>query len=646
MNAAATNIRQLNTMIEALEHIGQGVTVFDENLRLVACNAVFLKMLDFPQQLSEPGTFFGDFIRHNALRGEYGGGDIEAAVAERVAQAQEFVPHAFDRSRPDGTVLHVAGTPLPAGGFVTVYSDVTSERTREAELEERVARRTEELNRNQARLSLIANEIKAGIVFLDSDEIARYANQRFARAYGTTPDGILGRYAKDVISARTHAACKPYFDRARRGESTDFDLNIVLPDGREKYVRTYLRPETSDDGAVTGFYVLSVDVTRQRASDLALANAQKMEALGTLSAGIAHDFNNLLTIVLGNLVPLRDRMEEGELVPEFLDPAIAAARRGTELTARLLSLTKGPRQTQESVPAKELISDCLDILRASLPAHVTLQGPGDSCGPWIKVDRNQFEMAIINLAVNGAEALEKSAGTVSISCNEVTLGSEAASALRIPAGLYTRVSVSDSGSGIDPATLPRLFDPFFTTKADKGAGLGLAMVHGFATNSAGAIEAKNLPGGGASFSVYLPTVPPSATASTAQAPSSPAETARQSGVVLLVEDDPDVRRVLRRQLLELGANVIEAETAEEAEQLLGTVKDAKLVLCDISLPGPMSGVDLYEKQYVHRPDVAFVLMTGHGADSVPNGNVQILQKPVEDDVLAQALAAVLASKPT
>ena len=352
MNAAATNIRQLNTMIEALEHIGQGVTVFDDALRLVACNSVFLRMLDFPDHLAEPGTEFAAFIRHNAQRGEYDDADIEAAVQSRVAKAQLFEAHAFDRARPDGTILHVAGTPLPTGGFVTVYSDVTSERQREADLEERVARRTQQLHENQARLSLIANEIKAGIVFLDSDEIARYANARFARAYDTTPEGILGRRAKDVISARTHAACRPFFDRARRGESTDFDLQIELPDGRQKYVRTYLRPEVTTGGTVTGFYILSVDMTRQRSSDLALANAQKMEALGTLSAGIAHDFNNLLTIVLGNLMPLRDQITDAEVLDEFLDPAIRAARRGTELTARLLALSKTQSGPSEAFPCK------------------------------------------------------------------------------------------------------------------------------------------------------------------------------------------------------------------------------------------------------------------------------------------------------
>ena len=379
MKPATENDTQFDTMIAALEHLGQGVTVFDSELRLVACNSVFLEMLDFPAHLATPGTEFSDFMRHNAQRGEYGEEDVEESIRTRTERARQFQRHEFDRERPDGTILHVAGTPLPEGGFVTVYSDVTRDRRREAELELRVADRTKELHLNQARLSLIANEIKAGIALLDANEVARYANLRFARAYGTTPEGIIGRHAKHVISTQTYKDCRPYFDKARRGYSTDFDLDIVLPDGRQKYVRTYLRPELSETGAVTGFYVLSVDMTRQRTSDMALANAQKMEALGTLSAGIAHDFNNLLTIVLGNLIPLRDRLDAPDLIAEFLDPATAAARRGTDLTSRLLSLTKRQHSLAKPYSAKALIDGCLDILRSSLPTEVTLIGTGRDC---------------------------------------------------------------------------------------------------------------------------------------------------------------------------------------------------------------------------------------------------------------------------
>ncbi|MCI4660315.1 MAG: PAS-domain containing protein [Neomegalonema sp.] len=643
MNPATTKIQQLNAMLEALEHIGQGVTVFDDALKLVACNSVFLRMLDFPAHLAEPGTAFAEFIRHNARRGEYGDVDVEAAVQERVLRAGLFEPHAFDRKRPDGTVLHVAGTPLPTGGFVTVYSNVTSDRMREAELADRVAQRTAELRRNQERLSLIANEIKAGIVFLDSNEVARYANLRFARAYGTTPEGLIGRYARDVITARTHAACAPYFKKARNGESTDFNLDILLPDGRRKYVRTYLRPETSADGHVTGFYVLSVDMTRQRDSDMALANAQKMEALGTLSAGIAHDFNNLLTIVLGNLGPLRERMQDAALVQEFLDPSIAAARRGTELTARLLSLTKGRPREPEAISVQDLIADCLKILRSSLPTYVNLTGPNDPCGTWVSADRSQFEMAIINLAVNAAEALSDKSGTIAITCAEIRLGSEDARSLGLSPGEYARVTVSDTGAGIDAAVLSRVFDPFFTTKADKGAGLGLAMVHSFARNSSGVVDVKSRPGAGTSFSIYLPSIDP---ASSAHPPSHEAEeTARQTlpglGLVLLVEDNADVRQVTRRQLVELGAKVIEAETAEEAQALLETVRDIVLVLCDVALPGAMSGLDLSNKCHISHPEIGFVLMTGHGADSVASTHAPVLQKPVTDGVLARILLRVL-----
>ena len=251
-------------------------------------------------------------------------------------------------------------------------------------------------------------------------------------------------------------------------------------------------------------------------------------------------------------------------------------------------------------------------------------------------------MAIINLAVNGAEAMEDGGGTIVISCEPVVLSQEKADRLNVPLGHYCCVGVADSGAGLDDHTLSRMFDPFFTTKADKGAGLGLAMVHGFVTHNQGAIDVESIYGEGTKLSMYLP-VTKAAAGGKEPTPAPVQETGSISpGIILLVEDNEDVRRVTRRQLVAMGAKVLEAETAEEAWDLLDTIQDATLLLCDVSLPGRMSGLDLWRKVEQDRPRLAMVLMTGHGADNVAASapGAYVLQKPVSDADLSQAISSV------
>ncbi|MEX3009103.1 PAS-domain containing protein [Hoeflea sp. TYP-13] len=640
MNPAAANNHNLDTVRAAIEHIGQGITVFDDQLRLVACNAKFLELLDFPAELSKPGTEFAAFMRHNARRGEYGTGDVESLVRQRVEQAMKFEPHTFERTRPDGTILHVEGSPLPDGGFVTVYTDVTEERLREAWLEDRVAERTKALRENETRLRIIANEVKAGIAHLDKDLVFRFANARFSRAYGWREGDIIGRPADQILPQPVMAASGARFTQALSGVSVDFDLEIELADGRRKDIRTFLRPEFGSGGSVSGFYVLSIDLTRQKAADRTLAQAQKMEALGRMAAGIAHDFNNLLTIVLGNLSPLQDRLQDGELSKEYLDPAVGAARRGALLTERLLTLTRRQIHRASPIRARDAIEDVIAILTASLPESTELRSCGDGSDPWLKADRGQLEMALINLVVNANAALD-GPGRITLSCDEAVLGSEQAQALRLSPGSFCRLKVKDTGRGMAPEEQRLIFDPFYSGRPERGAGLGLAMVFAFVEQSEGAIEVHSHPGRGTAFTLLLPRAEPAQSRapdrSVAATPPEP-----RDGPILLIEDDKQVRRVLRRQLVSLGHAVLEAESAEDAEQLLAGVEGIWMVISDVALTG-RSGLAFAETLAADFPKLGVVLITGHGARPVkaaaPVG-VQVLQKPVSDEDLESAIARV------
>lgn len=635
--------KNLTTVRSALEHIEQGITVFDADLKLVALNVRFLELLDIPTELGEPGTDFAEFMRYNAVRGEYGDGDIEDLVNERVQQARKFEAHSFERVRPDGTVVQVVGTPLPEGGFVSVYTDVTKVRQRETELEYRVQARTEKLRRNQARLSLITNEVPAGIAYLNTRFVFEYANRGFAKPLGFSPESIRGRAAGEVLSPHIFASAMPWFENALAGESATYDIDADLPDGRTMFVRSFLRPEISDQGQVTGFYLLTVDMTRQRESDLALIRAQKMEALGTLSAGIAHDFNNLLTIILGNLVPLEDAMENEGLKQEYLVPAIAAASRGNDLTNRLLSLTKQSKAVVRPLKAYDAISNTLKILAASLPSEITLEGPDTPCAPWIQVDRGQLEMALINLAVNGSDAIS-GPGRISFACDETLLDQKQAKTLKLNPGRYCRIRVSDTGHGMSEEVMQRIFDPFYSRKPDKGSGLGLAMVYAFADLSGGSVAVSSVESEGSVFTLYLPAIDPQDDAQEQCDAIEDVAVDLSSTQVLLVEDNPLVRDVVRRQVQAFGAQVGEAASAEEAMLMIEAEIPFDLVLSDISLTGRMTGIDLRGELGKKRPDLPVILMTAHGAADIQEsggGAGLVLQKPFRKRQLETALAHAL-----
>ena len=636
----------IHPLVQAgLDHISQGITIFDRDLRLVAWNRHFIDLLEFPRDLAFAGADFESFIRHNAEKGEYGPGDPEALIARRVEDARRFVPHSFERTRPDGTIIRVVGRPLPEGGFVTLYTDVTAQKEHEAALEERVEAQTEALRRSEARLRLIANELPAGIAHVDRDMRFLYANRRFARAYGYSPEDILGLRCARVLAPETLAASSHFFEQARRGAVVDFEISVAFPDGRRKDVRTFLRPEQPSEGEVIGFYILSVDVTRQKQVTAALLQSQKMDALGRLSSGISHDFNNLLTVIIGNLLPLRDRIQDRELREEYVDPAIAAARRGSDLTRRLLTLARRQPLDPQPLYVEDAIGDLVKILRSSIPDTIEIVASARGQAQPAFVDPAQFEMALLNLAVNARDAISGS-GQIRIASDHVQLDPEEAEALKIASGAYVRVVVEDNGAGIPADRRERIFEPFFTSKAEGGgSGLGLSMVYGFVKQSNGVIRVDSDPGVGSRFTLLLPVArevaPRRLPDRRPDVPLLPVEPGR---IALLVDDNDEVRSVLRRQLVDLGYPLVEAGSAAEAIELLDGIADIGVVVSDIAMPGEMSGIDLGLHVRAVAPDVAVVLMTGHGGAveaAAAGADFPVLRKPFEPADLAAAIRAEL-----
>ena len=628
------------TLQAALDLIDQGFTLIDRDLRLVAWNRTFLQLLEFPDTLAYRGAPFDGFIRYNAERGEYGEGDIDEVVRQRVQAARAFEPHSFERVRPDGTVIRVRGVPVPGHGFVTVYTDVTSQRNAElaiqqhaAALEVQVAQRTAELERSSAQLRLITDSVPARIAYFEADRRYRYINRGYHEWFGLNPAHPERISAKAYLGAATYAGIKHNVFRALGGESVSFEYDVTTKMGKALVARTTLIPEIRADGTVAGCFELTFDITEQLRAQAMLVQAQKMEALGQLTGGLAHDFNNILTVVLGNLEALRRERRDSGDVAEYVTPAIEAARRGAELIRRLLSFARKQPLVVRETEAGAVVTEVLRLVQRSIPEDRRLTAEGADVAAWALTDPQLLQSSLLNLILNARDATA-TGGHIALTAAPRELGTEAAARLELEAGTYVAVSVADDGCGMDEATLARVFEPFFTTKGmGSGTGLGMAMVYGFVKQSGGGIEVRSRPGQGTTVTLWLPACDPPDTGDLAAQDQQDAGRGPQ-GLALLVEDDRQVRQVVRRDLLALGYSVLEAENGSEALAILDRTPSIALVLTDMVMPGGIDGRVVATHARVHCRVPRVALMSGYAADAAPDDWLPVLGKPFTRGQLA------------
>jgi PAS domain S-box-containing protein len=432
-------------------------------------------------------------------------------------------------------------------------------------------------------------------------------------------------------------------------------------DGEHRWIRSYSQPRYAPEGGFEGFIGIGFDVTDakraeddlKRINDLlaervqaalterdeaeaALMRAQKLEAVGQLTGGVAHDFNNLLMVVTGALELIRRHPDDAVRRERMLEAALGAARRGERLTHQLLAFSRRQPLKPELVRIDGLLGEAEPLLRRAVGEAVSFSVSLGAHGAVGLIDPAQFEAAILNLVVNARDATS-SGGAIRIESAVVALA--AGKIEETAPGDYVRVTVSDTGVGMDADTLGRVFEPFFTTKeVGKGTGLGLSQVYGFARQSGGAAVIESAPGQGCAVRIYLPLSAEAAPA----APESPAVAgpAGPSLTVLLVEDDADVADMVTDMLRELGHTVRRADAAEPALEMLRGTSGIDLVLTDLVMPGGFSGVDLARAAVEIRPGLPIILSSGYTGDALASADSApwpLLRKPYATDALVRAI---------
>jgi len=382
---------------------------------------------------------------------------------------------------------------------------------------------------------------------------------------------------------------------------------------------------------------LRVEIEERARVEETLRQAQKIEALGQLTGGVAHDFNNLLMVISGGL-DMIDRQVDPKRRRRLMDGMIQAAQRGASLTKQLLAFSRRQQLRPETVDVATQIGGMRELLDRSLggDVHVEFDFP-DSLWP-VEVDPGQLELVILNLVVNARDAMANGGAIVVRGENLSDLNDGEI------AGDYVRLSVIDTGVGMSPEILSRAFEPFFTTKdVGKGSGLGLAQVHGFATQSRGTVRIKTEVGRGTSIELYLPR--------SSHLPSQKRDLIDFSrtrprkgnhGQILIVEDDDEVAALACEMLAQLGYEVTRAASAAAALGALADGRSVDLIFSDIMMPGGMNGVELAREIKRRRSDIPVLLTSGYSEGSAQDAEaagVKILPKPYNITELAQALDA-------
>ena len=643
--AAPAPLERYLTLQTGLDLLDQGLSIFDRDLRLVAWNKAYVRLLDFPQEMAYLGAPFESFIGYNARRGEYGPGDPDALVAERVAAARTFKPHEIERVRPDGRVLRIRGEPVPGHGFVTIYLDVTEQRRAEriirdhnAELEARVAARTGELQRSEERVRLIMDSIPALVAYFDRRRIYAYLNRGYRDWFQVDTARPECVSAKHFLGASVYALVKPNVLRALAGETRSFEYELQTRDGQRRAVRTSLIPDHGPDGDVAGCFELTFDITEEKRSQALLARAHKLESLGHLTGGLAHDFNNILTVVIGNLAALADERPGDSALPEYVQPALDAARRGADLVRGLLSFARRQPLQAAAVHVGALVETVARLVRRSLPETLRLEVDVGDAPLWTWIDATLLEQALVNLVLNARDASSPD-GRISLRARAAHIDAAVAAPLQLSEGDCVRIEVEDNGSGMDEYTLAHLFEPFFTTKAPgHGTGLGMAVVYGFIKQSGGAIDVRSAPGRGTTVTVWLPAAEPPAPDAGSGEAGAGAHRAADRGLALLVDDDAQVRRAIRRSLLELGYVVLEADSGAEALKLLANTPGITLLLSDVVLGGEIGGSAVAQAARTQGQAGAVVLMSGNAPGDLPRlPGIPLLTKPFTSEQLDRAI---------
>ncbi|HWK48105.1 MAG TPA: MASE4 domain-containing protein [Stellaceae bacterium] len=521
-------------------------------------------------------------------------------------------------------------------------ADVSATRHAVAEADLRTARDS---------LDLALEAAGMGLWDLDLATGAARRSARHDRIFGyTAPCPSWDREALlEHVLPEDRESVEQAFEAAVPSGRLSFERRIRRADGSVRWISMTARVDHDEQGAASRIAGVVMDVTDRRTMEDQLRQSQKMEAVGKLTGGVAHDFNNLLTVITGALELMLRHPEDSQRVARLSDNALKASRRGERLIKQLMAFSRQQVLRPETVNPNKLLLNFDPLVRGAIGEAVKLTLELDPSLDPVQIDPVQFEAVILNLVVNARDAMVGRGGGIVIESRNVLLDEAyTADSPEVVPGPYSLIAVSDTGHGMDTATMARAFDPFFTTKeVGKGSGLGLSQAYGFVKSAGGHIKIYSEVDVGTTVKLYLPKSANSPRIEQTRA-AVPLRRAAYGETVLVVEDDLDVLSIAVLSLNELGYTVISATNARDALEQLGANIRIDILFSDVVMPGGMNGAQLAVEARRVRPDLKVLLTSGYTAAALANhhgllDDVAVLGKPYGRDDLETKLRLVLSS---
>lgn len=511
----------------------------------------------------------------------------------------------------------------------------------------RAQRDAEALKKSEERFALAMRGANDGLWDLDLISGDFYLSPRWYTMFGYEVDSMPGSLETwvSLVDPKDDLKVRQLVDDLTAGVGDNFNTEFRMRHKDGTWVDVMSRAFTvRENGVAVRLVGTNVDITARKQLEAEVRQAQKMEAVGQLTGGVAHDFNNLLAVIMGNAELLDEEIEEkgtivekGELVSAIVD----AVNRGAELTQRLLAFSRQQPLRPKPVNAGGLIANLKGMLKRTLGETIEIEFHVDSDAWHALADTNQLENALLNLALNGRDAMPEGGKLIFGASNSHIEQADLPQLPGLEPGDYLVLSVSDTGVGMSDQIRAQAFEPFFTTKdVGQGSGLGLSMVYGFARQSGGSVSIYSEEGHGTTVRLYLPRSPGKQPHEQKlrklEMPTGNKET------VLVLEDDVDLLKLVVATLKGLSYCVVQAETAAAAHALLAEGAPVDLILSDVVLPGGTSGPAFVESIRKSQPAMKVLFMSGYSAGAAKgngllDGNIELLAKPFSRDELARAL---------
>lgn len=626
-----------NLLDKTLSSLNEAVFIVDPKTRRIwDCNKTAEDLFGYSKEaiLAQPDTHF---LYASKQQSE----DFHQE-ALKCYEAKGFFKTEYTMKRNNGELF-------PTSNLVrTIYDE--SGRSEKAVF---VVRDITERKENEAALNRLATAIDQAaesILITDVQGVIKYANPAFEKISGFNRVEVL---EKDMRTLNGHqqdqASYKKIRENLRQGKTWKGHLHKIKKGGSAYEVDVTISPVRDTQGNLINLVEIERDVTHERQLENQLRQAQKMEAIGTLAGGIAHDFNNILTAILGYTEISLHKEPMNTVLKNNLEQVHKAGIRAKDLVNQILTFSRQKEKEVKPIQPAVIVKEVLKLLRASLPSTIEIRQNLPNGNEWILADPTQFHQIIMNLCTNAAQAMTPQGGLLEVGLEEIPSATqEGNSPLEPGLEAFLKLTVKDTGRGIDPSLKEKIFDPFFTTKGvGEGTGLGLSVVHGIVNNLGGRIWVDSEPGEGSSFQVLFPLIEV-ATPQETQRPNTPMT---GQGRILFVDDEEAIVDMSKQMLEHLGYEVTIKTNSHEALNLF----NAKpwffdLIITDLTMPF-MSGIKLAKEISTIRPDIPIILSTGFSAgitleQARKSGIRELVFKPIIQSEIARVIQKVLGNRST